>query len=240
MVDGPLATSIMNNWGCILGNKIVDLSLSLAAGKQGFQLQKEMTIAEDGYNTSYLHIYSHALTHMDAPRHFLPDGHTMEAMKLDKCVGKALVVDLSHKEKNSFITIADLEPYAAHIIPHSRLLIRTDWDIHADKENYRTDFPRISVELAKWLVRKELWLLGVETPSVASLHSELRDELTEVHQILLGGDVVIVESLSNLKSLRGSLVQFIALPLKLDGGDGSPVRAIAIELDDETNRETTH
>ena len=65
--------------------------------------------------------------------------------------------------------------------------------------------------------------------SVASLRPERREELTEVHQIFLNAEVVIVESLANLRTLKNDVVHFIALPLKLDGVDGSPVRAVAIE-----------
>ncbi len=59
-----------------------------------------------------------------------------------------------------------------------------------------------------------------------------KEELTVVHQALLGAEIVIVEGLANLDALRQKEVTFIALPLKLEGGDGSPVRAIAIEDDD--------
>jgi kynurenine formamidase len=69
--------------------------------------------------------------------------------------------------------------------------------------------------------------LGVEPPSVADV--ENKEELTAVHQALLRAEIVIVEGLANLDALQQEEVTFIALPLKLQGGDGSPVRAIAIE-----------
>jgi kynurenine formamidase len=132
------------------------------------------------------------------------------------------------------LTVADLGQNTAMIGKDSRILIRTDWDKFADDEAYyRNHMPRISPQLAHWLVNKGVTLLGLETPSVASLRPENKAELTEVHQILLKASVVIVESLCNLRLLRQSVVQFIALPLKIDGKDGSPVRAIAIE--DENN-----
>ena len=178
----------------------------------------------DSYNTTNLHLYSHAGTHMDAPRHFLADGETIDHLPLEKCVGEALVIDLSHKEPHSLITVADLGAAASQIGRGSRLLLRTDWDQHAALADYRTSFPRISLELAQWLVEKGIWLLGLETPSVASLQD--REELSLIHRVLLAGEIVIVESLSNLRQLP-STVHFIALPLKIAGGDGSPVRAVA-------------
>jgi kynurenine formamidase len=89
--------------------------------------------------------------------------------------------------------------------------------------------PRVSAELARWLVERQINLLGVQTPSVASLRPEHREELTEVHQILLRAEIVIVEGLANLDQVRREVVTFIALPLKVTGCDGSPVRPVAIE-----------
>ncbi len=205
--------------------RVVDLTLTHYHGMRGVQIQPHTTIGQEGYNTTTLTLYSHAGTHMDAPRHFLDGGRTIDHLELAKCVGPALVIDLSHKAPNSLITVADLAAQAGHIEPGSRLLLRTDWDRHAEQPDYRTHFPRISPELATWLVDRGVWLIGLETPSVASLQDKV--ELTTVHQTLLRGEVVIVECLANLRDLPPA-VTFIALPLKIDQGDGSPIRAVAL------------
>ena len=70
-------------------------------------------------------------------------------------------------------------------------------------------------------------MLGVETPAVADINN--KEELVTVHQALLRAGIVIVEGLANLDALQQEEVTFVALPLKLEGGDGSPVRAVAIE-----------
>lgn len=208
---------------------ITDLSLTFVDGMRGVGFEQNSTVADIGYNTTNLSIYSHAGTHMDAPLHFVDGGRTIDHIDLEKCVGPALVADLSSIEPNGIITINDLEPYADKITSGSRLLMRTDWDAHADANDYRSHMPRVSPELARWLVEKDIVLLGLETPSVASLRPENLAELTEVHQILLNAEIVIVESLANLRLLQQEIVHFIALPLKLDGIDGSPVRAVAVE-----------
>ena len=122
--------------------RIVDLTLPHYHGLRGVQIQPYTRLAQDGYNTTTLTLYSHAGTHLDAPRHFLDDGRTLDQLDLDKCVGPAAVLDLSHKEPNSLITVADLQPYQAQIRPGARLLLRTDWDLHAGQPDYRTSFPR--------------------------------------------------------------------------------------------------
>lgn len=208
--------------------RIVDLTLTHYHGMRGVQIQPNTRIAVEGYNTTNLLLYSHAGTHMDAPRHFLDGGRTIDELDLRKCVGPAEVLDLSHKAPNSLITVEDLAPHAARITPGTRLLLRTDWDLHAELADYRTRFPRIALALAEWLVAAGVWLVGLEMPSVASLQDKA--ELTAVHQTLLRGEVVIVECLANLRDLPPQ-VTFIALPLKIQQGDGSPIRAIAVVED---------
>ena len=227
MVAGLPVILIMVSWENILARKIIDLTLTFAPGKQGVEFEARKSIQTDGFNTTTLHIYSHALTHMDATKHFLLDGTGVEQNNLEQCVGEAIVVDLSHKAPNSFITVDDLAHIANKVQPSSRLLLRTDWGDHADENDYRSHFPRVSAELAQWMVDKGIVLLGLESPSVASLLPENLDELTEVHRILLAGNVIIVEGLTNLRLLP-DIVEFVALPLKLENCDGSPVRAIAI------------
>lgn len=209
--------------------RIIDLSLTFADGMRGVEFEQHTTVAEDGFNTTMLHLYSHAGTHMDAPRHFLQEGDTIDNVQLEKCIGPALVVDLSHAAPNSILHVADLATVADKIESGTRLLLRTDWDMHADQDDYRTHMPRLSPALASWMVDKGVIMVGLETPSVASLRPENKAELTEVHQILLRSEMIIVESLANLRTLSQEVVEFVALPLKLDQRDGSPVRAIAIE-----------
>lgn len=204
--------------------QIVDLTLTFKRGMRGFDMQPHSSLAEGKYNTTDLSIYSHAGTHMDAPLHFVAGGGTIDNLPPQKCIGEALVVDLSFKGPSSLITVADLGPATERIGRGSRVLLRTDWDQHAEADDYRSSFPRISLELAQWFAEKGVWLVGVETPSVASLQD--MEELTLVHRALLESEIAIVESLANLRLLPPD-VYFIALPLKIAGGDGSPVRAVA-------------
>jgi kynurenine formamidase len=200
-----------------MSTQVIDLTLTAYHGMRGVEILPNTSLAQEGFNTTRLNLYSHAGTHADAPRHFLDDGKTLDQVDLNKCVGPALVIDVSHKEPHSLITVADLGDRADQIEPGARVLLANGWDQHAD--------PRISRALAHWLVGRGVWLIGMEMPSVASLQD--RQELTEVHQILLRGELVIVECLTNLRLLPPE-VFLIALPLKIQGGDGSPVRAAAI------------
>ena len=210
-------------------SRIVDLTLTMRPGLRGVDYEVRSTIDGKGWNTTILHLYSHSGTHMDAPFHFLQQGETLDNVVLDKCVGPARVIDLSSVKPRDLITVEHLAPYAQEIGPGTRLLLKTGWSARADTPEYRDQLPRISLALAEWLAEREIALLGVETPAPADVNN--KEELTAVHHALLGAEIVIVEGLANLDALQQKEVTFIALPLKLAGGDGSPVRAIAIEDD---------
>jgi kynurenine formamidase len=179
-----------------------------------------------------LHLYSHCGTHMDAPCHFLPSGQTLDQLNLEACCGEARIVNLAPVESAELITIDRFESaLGGPLSPGQRLLLRTDWYHRYPSPEYRDALPRISLELAGWLVDHQVRLVGVEPPSVADVNNRI--ELTEVHQTLFRGGIVIVEGLANLDQIHSELCQFIALPLRIQEGDGCPVRAIAILPGDE-------
>jgi kynurenine formamidase len=106
-------------------------------------------------------------------------------------------------------------------------LLHTGWSEHVDNTPiYRDGMPRISDELAAWLVERKVKLIGVEPPSVADVNN--LEEVTRIHETLLGAGITICEGLCHLDKL-GEKTFFMALPLKLFEGDGSPARAIAME-----------
>ena len=209
--------------------RIVDLSLPIDGQMRGVAIRPARRLEEDGWNASTLQLYSHAGTHIDAPYHFLPDGNTLEEQDLSVVVGTALVINLAPVVPRQLLRVEDLSADADRIVPGTRLLLRTDWHRRDGTAQYRDELPRISLELAQWLVSREVALVGVEPPSVADVNNI--EELTTVHQTLFRGNVVIVEGLAHLDQIASREVQFVALPLKVLGGDGSPVRAIAIESD---------
>ena len=212
--------------------RVIDLSLPINNQMRGVDVSVAKCLEVDGWNATTLSLYSHCGTHMDAPRHFLPEGNTLDKQDLKVCIGPATVVNLAPAEPKQMIQVDDLGDLVDSIQPGTRLLFRTDWHKRYGTPEYRDDLPRISRELAKWLVERKVGMIGVEPPSVADVNN--LEELTEVHQTLFRGNVLIVEGLAHLDQISSPTVEFIALPLKITGGDGSPVRAIAIERDDES------
>ncbi len=165
---------------------------------------------------------SHAGTYLDAPAHFIKGGETVGRLELDKFVGLAHVIDLSHKKPREEITPADLKDYQRKIRKGSRILLRTDWYKMAGHKSFFTDFPRVSLELPEWLAARRIALLGLESPST-------NPDFKPTHKVLLGSGVILVEALVYLDKLKQDKVFFVAVPLKIRNGHGSPVRAFAIE-----------
>jgi kynurenine formamidase len=207
--------------------RIVDLTHDLHSRMPGVKIDSKHIIKKHAWNTTTLHLYSHAGTHMDSPKHFINSGNAIDKIALEKCVGPARVIDLRYIKPQESITANHLKPYADKIAAGDRILLKTGWSAHIDLPDYRSHFPTISLSLAKWFSKKKIALIGVEPPSVADLNNT-KDTIA-VHKVLLKAEIVIVEGLNNLGALKTDLVTLIALSLKVKGGDGSPARVIAIE-----------
>ncbi len=207
--------------------RILDLTLPLESTMRGVDVKQVKRLEIDGWNATRLSLYSHCGTHMDAPRHFLPGGATIDRQPLEACVGPARVVDLTPVEPRELISVERLGPWLQRIRRGDRLLLRTDWSRRHGTPAYRDELPRIDEALARWLVERGVVLLGVEPPSVADVNSP--EELTAVHRVLLAGGVTVVEGLADLDQISSEMVELIVLPLRVRYGDGSPVRAVVIE-----------
>ena len=208
------------------GRVVHDLSRPIDADLPGVEIRPTKRLETDGWNATTLSLYSHSGTHMDAPCHFVPGGATLDQQTLDVCCGPARVVDLTPVEPAELLTLERFQAASPDVARGERLLLRTDWHHRYPSDDYRNALPRISQELAEWFVERGVALIGVEPPSVADVNAIA--ELTSVHQTLFNGGVVIVEGLVGLDRLPSDRIEFVALPLPVVGGDGSPVRAIAI------------
>ena len=208
-------------------DRIVDLTLNFNNRMKGFSKKTAKTIDEVGWNASTLTFYSHCGTHMDAPIHFNVSDQTIDKIPISEFVGRAWVVNLKGIKSKDLIT-PDLIPESIkkHFLAGDSLIFWTGWSNFVNTAKYRDDLPRISRDLALWCVDNKVKMIGVEPPSVADVNN--LKEVTEIHQILLKS-VIIIEGLTNIESLQSNCVELIALPLKIENGDGSPARVIAIE-----------
>ena len=217
---------------------IVDLTRTLEDGQSGVSITPKYARPTDGWNARTLELYSHTGTHLDAPAHFFGDRKTVERMPLSDCMGAAHIVDLTLLQPKELIGVDHLGAVADRFKPGESLLLHTGWSANFDDADYfRNAFPRVSEDLAHWCVDHGVKMLGVEPPSVADVNN--LPEVTLIHEILLGAEIVIVEGLVNLDRLNpDEKAFFAALPLKIGGGDGCPCRAFAVEGNLEDLRTT--
>lgn len=178
-------------------------------------------LAPGHMNTSNLRTSLHTGTHMDAFFHFYHDGATIDQIPLAQCIGPALLLDLSTKLPKEEITADDLLPHRQAISRTPKVILNTGWAQNWGNDQYFTDYPPLTGDAARFLVDCGIELIGIDTPSVDYSPND-------AHYVLLGHEVLIVENLTNLDQIGQSHFQFVALPLKITGRDGSPVRAIAI------------
>ena len=208
-------------------NQIIDLTMTLAHGQPGVEFETKYTVQDDGWNARTLHLYSHTGTHMDAPFHFGVSNQTIEEISLKRLLVKGYVIDFPVSEPQTLIPVDVLKPIAKVIKPGEAVLLKTGWSKHfGDPKLYRNGLPRISEALAQKMVELKIGIVGVEPPSIADVND--LHEVTLIHQILLGGDVIIVEGLTNLNAIPAGEFTFGAMPLKIADGDGTPCRAFAM------------
>jgi len=182
------------------------------------------SITRDGARETLLQVGSHTGTHMDAPRHILPDGFGLDQLPASQFCGRAAVIDVSHLEPGSVITADFLRAQNGYLRSADFALFYTGWEKKWDTEAFLNDpFPILDEEAAQYLVSCGLKGVGTDAISVDALS----DVGFSAHHVLLNGGLVIVENLCLKKLVGRRDIMFFALPLKFENADGAPVRAIA-------------
>jgi len=186
----------------------------------------------DAVNFQAMLISEHTGTNVDAPKHVLDEGETIDQLPIDAFLGPSVVLDLRHLESLDDITPQIIQEAEAkltsEIQPGDIVLLMTKYD-ELHWEPYPKGYaklrnrPALTPDAADYLVQKRIKAIGVDTVSPDVSGSPL-----PVHQILLSHGVLIIEALSNLDQIPEGRCLFVALPLKIHGGSGSPVRAVAI------------
>lgn len=186
----------------------------------------------------------HGGTHLDAPIHFAADQPTSDQIDLQRLLGEAAVINVTEacaRDPDYLIGVADLRGWEEK---HRRqlddviVLLRTGWSQHwPDRLKYlgtatlgpeaipELHFPGLAPEAARWLVeQRRIKAIGIDTASIDYGQSSL----FESHVILCGKNVPIFENVAHLDQLPSEKALVIALPMKIAGGSGGPLRIIAV------------
>lgn len=184
----------------------------------------------------------HGGTHLDAPIHFGEGKRTTDQIPVEQLIGPAVVIDVSKKaaaDPDYRLTLEDIRAWEAkhgRIQPGAIVLLRTGWGQRwPDRKRYLGDdkpgdasnlhFPSYGAESARYLVeQRKVGALGVDTASID--HGPSKDFI--VHQIALGANVPGLENVASLEELPETGAWVIALPMKIAGGSGGPVRIVGL------------
>ena len=197
------------------------------------------------YSANNFSTAEHGGTHIDAPIHFSKNGQSVEEIPLEKLIGNAIKIDVSAKalkDSDYLITVNDFKDWEAKektMIPDgSIVLLQTGFSkYYPNKVKYlgtkergeqavkELQFPGLSPEAAQWLVNnRNINAIGIDTPSIDFGQSEY----FKSHIILLSQNIPVFENLTNLDKLPSMGFEIIALPMKIQGGSGAPLRIVAI------------
>jgi kynurenine formamidase len=214
---------------------------------EGFTLEKVadgVTPAGYYYAANNFCTAEHGGTHLDAPVHFAAGHPAVDQIPLTRFIGPALVVDVtaaSDENADYLVTTADLERWErehGRIPADAIVLLRTGFSKRwPDAARYlgtsergepavsRLHFPGLHPDAAKWLVaNRPIKAIGIDTASIDYGQSTL----FESHRVLYEHDIPAFENLTNLDRLPITGAHIIALPMKIGGGSGAPLRAVAI------------
>jgi kynurenine formamidase len=194
------------------------------------------------YSAYSLSTPEHGGTHLDAPVHFSANGWPNDAIPLESLIAPGVVIDVTSKaaaDRNYRLTVEDVQEFEARhgrIEPGTIVLLETGWSSRwPDALSYlgddtpgdasRLSFPSYGADAARLLVeQRNVVMLGVDTASID--YGPSQDFM--VHRIAAARNVVGLENLMNLGALPATGFTLLALPIKVEGGSGGPVRVVAL------------
>lgn len=191
--------------------------------------------SRDGFEARELKLITHHGTHIDAPKHIIEGGKSIDEYPISYFLGRAVILNMTYKKPKDEITSEDLKTYENIIAKNEIVLLNTGWSKKRmlNKE-YLYQWPYLDIDGAKFLSNYTLKMVGTDGLSIAG-YSSLNDpviHVIETHTIFLKKDILIIEEL-NFNNLPDELREktyiegyAIVLPLPIKDADGSLVRAV--------------
>lgn len=232
--------------------RLIDLTHAFSADSvywptaDGFELKVEFEgMAEHGYYSAYsFRAAEHGGTHIDAPVHFAKGKQSVDEIPLERLIAPGIVIDVSERvgdNADSLVSVADIERWEAQHGPipvGTIVLLRTGWGrFYPDRKKYlgtderggeavaKLHFPGLDPVAAQWLVQaREIAAIGLDTASIDTGQSSA----FRSHHILFEAQIPAFENVANLDQLPATGFSVIALPMKIQGGSGGPLRIVAV------------
>lgn len=192
-------------------------------GNPPFEMHEVRSVAEGAHSTlTEVRMGTHSGLHVDAPAHFIAGAGVLEEQGLDALVGPCRVVEFAEAERVS-IDVTDLEPL--EIEAGERVLFKTRNSQMWARAGFDSSFVYFTTDGARYLASRRPACVGVDYLSVGGF----RSNGTEVHEALLGAGILAIEG-CDLREAEAGAYELICLPLRLDGAEAAPARAILRRL----------
>ena len=195
--------------------------LTVYPGTQPPVIEEACSVEKDGFSERQIIMFSHTGTHLDVPAHIFPNGDSLSGISADHFYGTALKLTISHGKE---ISIHFIEERIQLLGKPDFIIFATGWDKFWNSEKYFSDFPLPPSEIFEYLGNSIIKGIGIDAISI----DLIENTKLQNHQLILSKGKIIVENLTELWQLPDdSLFDFYCFPLKIQDGDGSPVRAVA-------------
>ena len=206
--------------------RLVDLSHTIVSGmaqwpgdRQPLVLHRQSRHGPESHMSSSLEMGCHVGTHIDAPLHFLDGQPGLDALPPERFVGPGRVIAAPASDPPAAIGPEVLDGIDLSGVDF--VLLDTGWSRHWGTALYYRHWPWLSPELAERLAAAGLKGVGLDTPSLDTFDGQ------KAHEICAAAGLINVENLTGLEAMAGCDFLLLALPLKLDATEASPVRAVA-------------
>jgi kynurenine formamidase len=239
--------NFMSDIAALLANlrdrRVIDLSQTLEERMPNFPTHSKFfhnlwsSYAQGGRSLHYMLVmHEHNGTHVDAPAHFLknaqPDAHvTIERVPLAQLLGRGVRIDCRDTKAGEYVSKSRLQEWEGRhgpLQPGDIVLFdfgwAAKWGLRPNDQHYVENWPGVGMDAAEYLLSKQAAALGVDT-----LSPDPPEALCTrpIHPVVLEKQMLIIENLCNLDQLP-DIFLFLALPLKIREGSGSPIRAVAL------------
>jgi arylformamidase len=190
----------------------------------------------DEFQITHVGLAVHGFTHIDSPRHMLPEGATSSEVPLEATIGEAAIIDISDAAPLEELTAKRLAARGEHVRPGDIAVLKTCWDekrrLH-DPAFWR-DSPYLNRDACEWLKARGIKALAVDFPQDYPIRGLLDGTKASIedfvsHDVLLRQGVILIEYICNLGAVRAARPILYGLPIRIPNSDGAPARVIAVE-----------
>jgi arylformamidase len=203
----------------------IDITLPLSEMTPAFPGDPEVRfepIVRDGYRLTLIELSSHSGTHIDAPLHYIEGSRSVDMIPLGRINGESIIVDMKDvRHPSGFIMKGDI-PEKTGVA--GILILKTGFSPESSGMDH---YMSINSECAEYLADCGYTCVVTDAPSIEAFDGD-----GTVHRTLLGRDVYIIE-MADLSNVSPGRYRLYAMPLKLEGCDGSPVRAVLVPCSKE-------